>query len=115
MELPIRTVSEANRRDHHMAVHRRKRAQQQTTAIVIRSAFGQRRPHLPVHVHLVRIGPRRLDTDNLVGALKHVRDEVARWLGVDDGDAAVATWSVDQEIGALHAVRLQITERGIVS
>lgn len=39
-----------------------------------------------VRVELCRVFSGQLDWDNLVGALKHVRDEVAVWLGRDDRD-----------------------------
>lgn len=35
-------------------------------------------------VRFVRIGGRKLDPTNLVGAMKHVQDGMADWLGVDD-------------------------------
>lgn len=40
-------------------------------------------------VHLTRYAPRRLDDDNLAGALKATRDGIAAALGVDDGDERV--------------------------
>ena len=41
-------------------------------------------PPLPVIVQLVRISPRMLDGDNLVGSVKACRDSIARWLGSKD-------------------------------
>lgn len=41
--------------------------------------------------------PRYFDDDNLAGALKPVRDELAEWLGVDDGDRRVM-WECDQTL-----------------
>ena len=52
-------------------------------------------------VRLVRLGARALDTDNLAGALKAVRDAVAAWLGVDDGPGGLV-WEVDQEPHRRH-------------
>ncbi len=40
--------------------------------------------------------PKGLDTDNLSGGLKAVRDELADWLGVDDGDGARVRWRYEQ-------------------
>lgn len=37
----------------------------------------------------------KLDSDNLPGAFKHVRDGMADALGIDDGDARLA-WSYAQ-------------------
>jgi hypothetical protein len=52
-------------------------------------------PKPPVTVTLVRCAGGQLDDDNATGSMKAVRDEVARWLGVDDGDASVR-WRVEQ-------------------
>jgi len=38
----------------------------------------------PTTVHFARIGPGRLDDDNLIASFKHVRDGVAKALGVND-------------------------------
>jgi hypothetical protein len=57
-------------------------------------------------VTLTRVGPRELDGDNLQGALKGVRDAVARRLKVDDSTPLV-TWGYAQERGE-YAVRVEI-------
>ena len=49
-------------------------------------------------MRLTRIGPRRLDSDNLAAALKHVRDGVADALGMDDGDPRLV-WLYGQRRG----------------
>lgn len=53
------------------------------------------------------MAPRGLDTDNLQGSAKHVRDAVARWLGVNDRDPRV-TWHVGQEHGRVYEVRIVV-------
>lgn len=78
--LPIETVSEANRRDHHMAKARRVKMQRRA-ACMVSPAFP-----LPCVVRLVRASPRPLDDDNLRAALKAVRDGIADRLGIDDRD-----------------------------
>lgn len=57
-----------------------------------------RAPAPPADVFLTRIAPRKLDSDNLAASFKHVRDEVARWLGVDDGIESVV-WHYAQRQG----------------
>lgn len=47
-------------------------------------------------VTLWRLAPRKLDSDNLAGALKAIRDGIAEALGVDDGDPRI-TWRYEQE------------------
>lgn len=92
VHLPIKTVSEANRRDHFMVRARRVKEQRRTAAMLV-PRFG-----LPCVVTLVRIGPKALDTDNLAGALKAVRDGVADRLGIQDNDPRVV-WKYGQKRG----------------
>jgi hypothetical protein len=60
-------------------------------------------------VTLTRIAPRELDGDNLQGGFKSVRDGVADWLGMDDGDKRI-TWLYAQERGAPrhYAARIEV-------
>lgn len=58
-------------------------------------------------VRLVRRAPRRLDGDNLAGALKSVRDGVADALGVDDRNPRVR-WVVDQETARAADVLVEV-------
>lgn len=89
--VPIATVSEANRRDHWAT--KAKRAKGQRLALYL----ATKRAELPCVVTLTRVGPRRLDDDNLRGALKACRDGVADRLGVDDADPRVE-WRYGQEV-----------------
>lgn len=84
-EFPLRVVSEANQREHWAAKHRRKKAQQAETAVEWKRAAGKCQIALPCVIRLTRIGARALDSDNLAGAFKHVRDQIAKLIGVDDG------------------------------
>lgn len=89
LKFPMKLPSVANMRDHWGRTHRRKKEQRQQIAWELKAAMlnqGLRKPSLPVAVHLTRIAPRSLDEgDNLAMAFKTVRDEIADWLGVDDG------------------------------
>ena len=60
-------------------------------------------------VTITRIGPRKLDDDNLSGACKYVRDEIARMVGVDDGSDRY-TWVYKQRTGA-YGVDVEIESR----
>jgi hypothetical protein len=60
-------------------------------------------------VTITRIGPRQLDSDNAVGSAKHVRDQVAACLGLDDGDKRL-TWNVEQAKGPF-GVKIRIESR----
>ena len=62
----------------------------------------------PVRVTMTRYGTRRLDDDNLDAAFKVVRDTVAEWLGVDDGDTAAVRFRCRQRPGYVAGVKIQI-------
>ena len=52
----------------------------------------------PITITLTRIAPRKLDSDNLAGGFKAVRDGIADWLGTDDGHESL-TWLYAQRTG----------------
>jgi hypothetical protein len=89
----VETVSEANVREHWMARSRRKKSQQKQ----VRVLWIQWRPtvDLPARITFTRHAARTLDSDNLAGAFKHVRDQVAFHVGVDDGDPRI-DWRYSQ-------------------
>lgn len=116
--IPIRTVSEANAHEHWRV--RQKRAKTQRALAGLHACSGRaailRARRLLIHdgliVNLTRIAPRALDSDNNVGAAKHIRDGVADALGIDDRDARV-TWEYGQERGGkgVYGVRVEIRKR----
>jgi hypothetical protein len=107
--IPMRLPSSANLREHYMVKAKRVKQQRQLVAVFI---GGKPKPALPVVVTLVRIAPRALDGDNLQSAFKAPRDEIARWLGVDDADPRV-TWEYWQRRGGVgvYAVTVQLEGR----
>ena len=112
IEIPgMRLASEnALRREHWAKRRRRENAQ----ACNVNAYWFSKGAHFvswtpPVRVRLTRVGKALLDGDNLQGAFKHVRDEIARLLKLDDADPRIA-WEYGQEIGA-YGVRIEIEER----
>ena len=104
--LPVRTWSELNLRTHWRQRARRVAGQREAARILVRAGLrgsplraGVRPRDQTLTVRLTRIAPRSLDSDNLAGALKAVRDGVADALGMDDGDARIA-WAYAQRRGA---------------
>lgn len=84
----LRTVSALNVREHYMQRSKRVKAEREATAWALK--YVKVKPSLPCVVTLTRSAPGGgLDDDNLPGALKGVRDEVAAWLGVDDRNPAI--------------------------
>jgi hypothetical protein len=102
-------VSELNEREHWRTRSARKAYQQD---LVARALGGFEPPPAPVRVEVVRVGPVALDAaDNLPSSVKHLADGIARWAGVDDGDAERWRASVEQESGG-YCVRVKITGGG---
>lgn len=96
--LPIRTVAGLNAREHHMARARRVREEREATGWALK---GHEKPATPCAVTLTRISPAHVmpDDDQVVGALKGIRDAVAEWLDVDDREKAVVRYAYEQEKG----------------
>lgn len=105
IELPIATVSEANRRDHWATKARRVKAHR-NAAWALCPVYP-----LPCIVTLTRIAPRGLDDDNLRGACKALRDGIADKLGIDDRDPRVE-WRYAQAKGKPASVVVEFEERG---
>ncbi len=60
-----------------------------------------------LEVTLIRVGPRKLDDDNLASAFKHIRDQMAHELGVDDGGDSVR-WTYRQERAGNNGIRIEV-------
>jgi hypothetical protein len=77
----------------------------------MKNAMLGRKFEFPVLVTLTRIGPKKLDKDNLARSFKAVQDQVAASLGVDDGDEKKIDWEYEQiPVGKRHyQVKIDIT------
>jgi hypothetical protein len=94
IELPIRLASVSNLREHWSARARRFKSHRETAYLALRP-YGV--PDPPLQIEITRIAPRKLDSDNLSSAAKGLRDGIADWLGVDDGDPRLE-WIYSQEL-----------------
>lgn len=103
--VPIHTESMSNARLHWTAKAKKVQAQRRATAYRTPPTLKALGPLLVVT--LVRVSPRELDDDNLRGALKGVRDQVATALGVDDRSCLVR-WEYGQEKGE-PLVRVEVS------
>jgi len=63
---------------------------------------------LPTPVVFTRYSTNRMDDDNLQTSLKVVRDCVAAWLNVDDGDRSAVRWVYKQRPGYRAGVKIAI-------
>jgi hypothetical protein len=67
-------------------------------------------------ITLIRMAPRKLDTDNLVAAFKPIRDQVCCWLGgdnapnarADDGVRSGYTFDYHQQPQRVYGVRIEL-------
>lgn len=106
--LPLRLGRGQNDREHHMARARRVEKERQAVASALYFGGAQ------LEVTLTRIAPSKgLDGDNCVSSLKACRDEVAHWLGIDDGDQRLH-FVYEQERGP-WAVRIEVRLVGRVT
>lgn len=87
-----------------MARQRKERAAVQQAWMVAR--MHRVTVELPAVVTITRVGPGHADDDNLNGMAKTVRDEVARLIGINDGDHRIA-WLYRQERGP-YGVKVSI-------
>lgn len=109
LHIPIKLPSLANTRIHWRAMDKLKRQQRLATKY---SIAGKEIPPLPLLITITRIGPRRLDDDNLQAACKYVRDQIADYVGVDDG-SPLYTWWYRQHVtwSEQYGVDVEIVER----
>lgn len=95
--VPVRLYSEANERIHWAALAKRKKAQKEAVGWALKA---HKRPAAErMTVLITRIGPRRLDDDNLANGAKALRDAIASWAGIDDGSERIR-WVYDQTTGS---------------
>jgi hypothetical protein len=102
IEIPLQTISELNVREHWRVGHLRHKGQKFLVKTYLTNYNVPRM--VPVIVTMVRIGKKKLDSDNLQGAFKYVRDAVADYFfpGLAAGRAdenEEMHWRYDQEIG----------------
>jgi hypothetical protein len=109
LTFPIKTVSEANRREHWTVKNKRKIAQQTEFRALWRTQ--KRKVTLPAIVTFTRYSCKVLDDDNLRGAFKGIRDALAREIKIDDGSDQVK-WRYEQVKTSKreHYFTVEITE-----
>lgn len=109
---PIRTVSGLNAREHwRVRANRVRRERHETAILLLQAVSGKPKPVLPLVVTMTRTSPRMLDCDNLPGAFKAIRDEIASWYQINDNDPRVS-WLYRQDKGKLGVI-INIEHRGL--
>ena len=110
MILPIRTVSEANSREHWHAKAKRHTDQK----IIVKQSFNGKahKIPLPITIKMTRVGKGKMDFDNLLPSLKYIRDAIADQLipgkaaGRADDDPRL-TWEYEQKIRNTYEVIIE--------
>lgn len=99
----------ANTRMSWQAMASLKKKQRKVTAL---SLAGKEIPSPPLVVTITRVGPSKLDDDNLASACKYIRDQIAKMIGIDDG-SSLYTWQYRQRIerGRPQGAEVEIIER----
>lgn len=107
--IPVRTISEANGREHFRV--KAKRAKEQRAMARMFAGQWSPFPKPPLVITITRIGVRGLDDDNLASSQKAVRDGIADALGIDDGDKRLS-WRYEQRKGKPkeYAVEVEIAQ-----
>ena len=107
VEIPLKIESSLNLREH-WRVRANRNSSHRSAAWFSLKAAG-RWDQFPCVVTLTRIAPRELDSDNLQGGFKSVRDGVADWLTLNDNDRRIE-WRYAQEKGAAkqYAARIEV-------
>lgn len=115
--VPIKLPSLANSRLHWRRTATLKKKQRETTRLSMILAMAGTQPSrllqltcAPIVVTITRIGPRKLDDDNLTAACKYVRDQIAASIGVDDG-SEFYIWRYEQILGKQYGVDVEIKSR----
>lgn len=110
--LPIRTISENNMREHWSSRAKRRKDQRGIVHLALPGHLRTCQPIGPYVITLTRIAPRKLDSDNLQGACKAIRDQVAEELAINDGDPA-HEWRYEQRKATALDKRLQVGGYGV--
>lgn len=105
VSIPIRTVSSMNAREHWAKRARRNKQERTIARMLVRD--GLSKESRLVKVVLTRKGPRLLDSDNLAGSFKSIRDGIADALGIDDGSDSIS-WEYRQEKSKSYSVEIEI-------
>ncbi len=108
--MPGHLPSRANERLNRWAAARLTMSQRQRAYVWTLHAFcaAKPKPKLPVTITLMRISPRLLDSDNIEGAFKHIRDGIADAFGVDDSPRSPVTWRYGQRKGSPARAEISI-------
>ena len=120
VQFPMRVESENDNRPVSLkaawGVAARTKQQRANVRLLLESTFRRARRVVDqgeneFTVTMVRLSPGVLDDDNLRGAFKAIRDEIAAWIGYDDRDDRIR-WQYAQQVcePRAFATRIEIVD-----
>jgi len=113
IHVPVRTHNELNaKRCHWRTKHAQRAAVKEavTYALIGHRWLDVPKPTAlaPWLVRLVRLGPREMDDDGVVSALKSVRDAFAHFVAVNDKHKHIVRYEYSQEPSKTFGVRIEV-------
>lgn len=109
--IPCKTVTESNAKEFWRVKYARSKQQRAITAQVVAPL---EKPSIPCVVQFTRVSRGIMDDDNLPSSIKHLRDEIAKWLGVDDRHRHIVRYEYDQRRGAPPCIEVEIVPMEVV-
>lgn len=110
--IPLKVVSESNIHEHWTKRAKRAKRQRRNVCMIMRPYVLCREQITSgfLTITLTRIAPRNLDSDNIRGAFKAVRDGVADVLGMKNDESSFLNWEYAQEKGGVkeYGIRIEI-------
>lgn len=106
ISIPLKTISTANARINRFKLASMTKLQRSKVRNTLMSEVPIP-PSTPLAVVITRIGPKKMDSDNLAISQKGVRDGVADWLGVDDGHPDIE-WRYEQRTGGAKVYAIEV-------
>ena len=109
----MRTHNELNAKRQHWAVKNKQRevVKEEIERALLEQDWepmGKPTALTPWTVRLVRLGPREMDDDGVVSALKSVRDAFAKFVNVNDKHKHIIRYTYDQEPSREFGVRIEV-------
>ena len=108
--IPGHLPSRSNERGHWRKRHALTKKQRSDARIYTHFALDGAEAVFPVTVTLTRVSPCLLDSDNVAGCFKAIRDGIADALGKDDSPRSPITWEYSQRKGNPPCAEIEIKE-----
>lgn len=109
----IRLTASTNAREGHWSARSARAAAQRHGARLTMKGLMRKPPEAAGYrIRMTRVAQRKLDDDNLAAALKHIRDGIADWIGINDGSDRLLWQCADVSAGrAVYGVLIEVWER----